>query len=63
MAKIAEASWEEFGSQILDFCGAILVAGLLAGRFAGLSPASFSPAESTARGTELGGVSFIQFFF
>ena len=51
-AKIAEASWEEFGSPSLDFCVAILVAGLFAGHFVGLSPASFSPTQSPAKGTE-----------
>jgi len=43
---------EEFGSPSLDFCGAILFAGLFAGHFAGLSPVGFSPAKSPAKGTE-----------
>jgi len=54
-AKIAVASWEEFGSPSLDFCGATCFAGLFAGHFAGLSPASFSPASfSLAKNPAIG---------
>jgi len=51
--KSPEASWKEFGSPSLDFCGAIFFVGLFAGRFAGLSPASFSPTKRHAKGTDL----------
>jgi len=44
--------WEEFGSPSLDFWGTIFFAGLSAGHFAGISPASVSPAKSSAKGTE-----------
>jgi len=53
-AKIADASSEEFGSPILDFCGAIFLAGL----FAGLSPASFSPAGRTGLNITMYNVEF-----
>ena len=43
---------EEFGCPSLDCCWAVLFVGLFAGHFVGLSPASFSPAKSPARGTE-----------
>ena len=52
-------SWEEFGSQSLNFCGAILFARLSAWHFAGPSPASFSPAKSPANQSSCNGISVL----
>ena len=49
---MAKASWKEFGSPRLDFCGALFFAGLFARLFARLRQASFSPAKSPAKGSE-----------
>ena len=51
--QFAEAKREEFGNLKLEFDGANCVAGLFAGHFAGLRPASFSPARSSAKESEL----------
>ena len=44
------ANREKFGIASLDIGGAVFFAGLFARPFAGLSPASFSPARSPAKG-------------
>ena len=48
-------SWEKFGSPSSDFCGAIFFAGLFAGYFAGLSPASFN-LKGSPKGSKLEGL-------